>query len=185
MAGTLRYRRGRWEAQVYVGRDERGKRRHLTRTLKADDNRTGRRQAEKILAGLVVEADQRRDEILHPAPVDATATVAQLLNLWYSRPGWLTGRPSRPSRLARTSTVTSSRRIGHRRLSEVRPEEIERMYRRLAENGGRGGGPLKSSSVRRVHTTLAQRRSLRRRSGGRSRRTRCAGSHLHRRGSAR
>ncbi len=138
---------------MYIGRNERGKRRHLTRTLKADDNRTGRRQAEKILAGLVVEAEQRRDEILHPAPVDATATVEQLLDLWYE------------ARLAHWSPkqAESARshidrhlipRIGHRRIDEVRPEEIERMYRRLGEDGGRGGGPLKSSSVRRVHTTL-------------------------------
>jgi integrase len=45
-------------------------------------------------------------------------------------------------------------RIGGQRLQSVRPAAISKLYRDLAESGGRGGKPLGSRSVDSVHRTL-------------------------------
>ncbi|MFI5041698.1 MAG: N-terminal phage integrase SAM-like domain-containing protein, partial [Acidimicrobiales bacterium] len=45
-------------------------------------------------------------------------------------------------------------RIGHMRLQALRPAVISKLYRELAEHGGRDGGPLSAWTVSHIHRTL-------------------------------
>jgi integrase len=45
-------------------------------------------------------------------------------------------------------------RIGHMRLQALRPAVISKLYRDLAEHGGRDGGPLSSWTISHIHRTL-------------------------------
>jgi hypothetical protein len=70
MKGYMRARSGGWELRVYAGRDAAtGRKRYLTRTV-----RGGKREAQRVLAALVVEAA----EIGAPRQ----GTVAELMNEW-------------------------------------------------------------------------------------------------------
>ena len=44
--------------------------------------------------------------------------------------------------------------IGHMRLQALRPAVISKLYRELAEHGGRDGGPLSAWTVSHIHRTL-------------------------------
>jgi integrase len=45
-------------------------------------------------------------------------------------------------------------RIGEMRLQSLRPAMLSKLYREMAEHGGKDGGPLSASTVAHVHRTL-------------------------------
>ena len=45
-------------------------------------------------------------------------------------------------------------RIGHMRLQALRPAAISKLYRDLAEHGGRDGRALSATTVSHIHRTL-------------------------------
>ena len=84
--------------------------------------------------------------------ISASSTVEDFLE------DWLWGKQSlRPSTHA--SYETHVRRhlvpyLGKLRLDRLQAGDVQKMYRLLAEQDGRGGRPLSVSSLRRIHATL-------------------------------
>src|SRR6266511_3652180 len=141
------HRRGRtWSYVVDVGRDPAtGRRRQQTKGGFAT-----RKAAEQALADVV--RDVGRGTYVGRDP----QTVAE----WIER--WL---PSMASKV-RPSTLRDyeeglrrvSERLGHVRLQDLRPLDIEELYAALLVDGHRQGGGLSPKTVRNVH--IALRRSL-------------------------
>jgi hypothetical protein len=50
-------------------------------------------------------------------------------------------------------------RLGKRRLSKIRPADLDALYAELRQHGGEKGQPLEPASVRRVHIILRRLRA--------------------------
>jgi integrase len=146
MRGSVRRRGTTWSYVVDVGRDPaNGRRRQRTK-----GGFVTRKEAEQALAEVI--RDLGRGTYVGRDP----QTVAE----WVDR--WL---PSMASKI-RSSTLRDyeqglgrvTARLGHVRLQDLRPLDIEELYASLLADGHRYGGGLSPKSVRNVH--IALRRSL-------------------------
>lgn len=139
MRGHLQ-RRGSdaWRLKVYVGRDANGTKRYVERTVNGT-----KKDAEGELARLVVEADEGRHVATRPVTFDELidqwlaikATQVEASTLGSYR--WVAKTYVRPA-------------LGDRRLTTLRPYEIDRLY---ADLSGRGLSPR---TVRICHTLIRQ-----------------------------
>ena len=132
MAGSLRLVRGAdvWELRVFVGRDSRGRVRHMQRTF-----RGSRRAAERELARLVA----RQDELPAPVPEEPvcwgpTTTVNDAVIAWRNN-GWedLSPKTRRDYELTWERYIKLS--IGNTRIASLSTYEVERYLRALKNKG--------------------------------------------------
>jgi hypothetical protein len=129
MQGFMRQRGSSWELRVYLGRDAvTGRKRSISRTFKG-----GKRDAQRALAALVAEADRG-------ALARTTATVGELLEEWlaHASPGFS------PKNAKETRGVLDRNLLpylGTVPLSKLGAADLDRLYRRVREAGGRAAGP--------------------------------------------
>lgn len=132
MAGSLRLVRGNdiWELRVYLGRDSRGRVRHLNRTFQGS-----RRAAERELARLVTVQE------LEPAPVPEepvrwgpTTTVNDAIRAWREN-GWEDLSPKTCRDYESTWSRYISPSIGEHRIATLTTFEVERHLRGLKRQG--------------------------------------------------
>lgn len=143
MQGTMRQRSvGSWELKAYLGRDAvTGKKRWAYRTF-----RGGKREAQRALAALVAEAERG-------SLARTKATVGELLEEWFAH-----ASPEFSPKGARETRGVLDRNIlpfvGNVPLSKLGAADLDRLYRRLREKGGRAGRPLAPNTIRRAHGIL-------------------------------
>jgi integrase len=138
MKGHMRERSGGWELRVSAGRDSvTGRKRYLTRTVRA-----GKREAQRALAALIVEAGQ------NGAP--CRGTFAELLEEWFAHaePDF---SPKTAAETRRILDRTVIPRLGDRRVDKLRPSDLDALYGELRTTGGRAGRSLAPATVRRIH----------------------------------
>lgn len=101
---------GVWEVRVFVGRGRDGKPRQVSRTV-----RGSKRAAEKVAAGLTVEAPTS----------EGTRSVAQLLDLWQqlNAPRW---RPASAINQASRARLIAAGPLGRRSVTSLRVEDVDR-----------------------------------------------------------
>ena len=112
--------------------------------------RCGKREAERILAEMVVEAERGG------APATA-ATVGELLEAWFE----LASRDFSPKTVKETRGSIARNLLpplGPMPLAKRTTAELDRFYRSLQQAGGKDGRPLAAATVRRIHGIL--RRAL-------------------------
>jgi len=139
--GHMRKRGNTWELAVYAGIDATGRQRYLRRSVRGT-----KREAERELARLVVEADERDGE-----------SVGELLERWFeiAAPSWT------PWAVVQHRSVIDrylKSRIGDVSVRNLRVHDVDRLYADLRQAGGRRGKPLSAATVRRIHAVL--RRAL-------------------------
>jgi integrase len=145
MAGSARLIRGDdiWELRVFVGRDSRGRVRHLHRTFHGS-----RRAAERELAGLIAAQDAM------PAPVPeepvrwgATTTVNDAIDAWRAN-GWEDLSPKTQRDYESTWQRYIKSAIGRSRIASLSTYDVERHLRALKTQG------LGHDTVRHVRNML-------------------------------
>jgi integrase len=146
MKGFMRQRGQAWELRVYLGADPvSGKQRYATRTV-----RTGKRDAQKALAAMVVAAERGES-------VRTSATVGELLAAWLE-----VAEPDFSPKTVRGTRGYIGRNLmpalGAVPLARLRSSDLDRYYRSLIKSGGVGGRPLEPGTVKRIHGIL--RRAL-------------------------
>jgi integrase len=142
----MRKRGESWELRVFLGYDPvTGKQRYTTRTV-----RTGKREAQRALAEMVVEAERGMT-------ARTTATVGQLLETWFefAAPDFSPKTVKETRGYIDRSLMPA---LGSKSLAKLKPAELDAFYRRLLASGGSGGRPLAPGTVRRIHGIL--RRAL-------------------------
>lgn len=137
----MRKRGKTWELVAYAGIDASGRRKYLRRSTQGT-----KREAERELARLVVEADNQ-----------GTETVGELLERWFeiAAPTWT------PWTVVQHRSVIDRYlipRLGATPVRSLGVQEIDRLYSQLRKGGGQGGKPLTPATVRRIHAVL--RRAL-------------------------
>ena len=135
--GTISERSpGTWRLRAYVGRDSSGRPVQVTRTF-----RGGKREAQKELARLLVEVEERG------APLKGPVTVAELLGRWLEhvapqrQPGTVRGHQNC------VKAVTAE--LGAIRVTKLTAQDLDRAYARWLARG------LAPATVRRYHSVLA------------------------------
>ena len=149
-----RCRRHAWNFTVEVGHDSSGRRRQVTK-----GGFTTRRAA-KIARDAVVR--QYRTGSLAENP---RQTVGPYLDAWLLRKTEVGAlRPTTARAYKRHIDTYLRPHLGHVRLADLSPVQIELMYAAIRRSGA-NGRPLSAASVRRVHATLrsALRDGVRRR----------------------
>lgn len=147
MAGSIRQRgKDSWHLRAYAGRDGfTGRKRYIERTVHG-----GKREAERELARLVVEADGL-------APRAAKdGTLEMLLEEWlaHAATDWSPKTTAVVRGYVNHPIIPA---LGSLSVSKLTPVELDRFYRHLLTVGGKRG-PYKPATVRRVHGIL--RRAL-------------------------
>lgn len=139
MAGQIRKRGERtWLVRVYLGRDPAtGSRKWLSRTVHGN-----RKDAEALLHRLL------RDKDLGALNRPSTVTLAEYLDRWLDEVARHRVRPSTLHGYREQLRRWVYPVLGHRRLCDLAPIELQDLYRRLLERG------LAPASVRRVHARL-------------------------------
>ena len=141
MRGHVRERgRGSWELRAYVGRDPlTGQKRYKTKTVRA----SGQREAEKALAAFVTSLE---------AGVPANGTFGELVERWIetASPGWSPANQV----TVRNAVTYYLPPLLPLPLGRIRTAELDAFYAALRKRGGRGGKPLASATVRRVHSVV-------------------------------
>jgi integrase len=147
--GTARKRAaGRWQIQVYAGRDPRtGKDIRVQRTIAAPHTRAGRKVVDQALAALIVEVETGRINL------GEDPTLAELLERWMAAriPEW---SPKTVVENRRNIDLKILPALGKLRVSKVRPMHLDAFYAQLRRSGGAKGQPLAPASVRKVHVVL-------------------------------
>lgn len=145
MKGHLR-KRGResWQASVYLGRDDSGKKRYLRRTV-----RGSRRDAEAELARLVVEVSEGRHVAAAPIP------FGELLDRWLELKALTVAATTTEGYRFVTERYLRPR-LGERNVASIRAMELDRLYAELFASGGEDGRPLSARTVRICHTVVRQ-----------------------------
>ncbi|HEX7197747.1 MAG TPA: site-specific integrase [Candidatus Limnocylindria bacterium] len=138
MRGHIQQRGKSWRIKAYCGRDESGRKRYAEKTV-----RGSRREADRELKRLLAEVDQSR------VVPGSTLTLDQLLDRWLSVKRlalkestlvgyeWISQRYVRPA-------------LGPRRISSLRPIDLDLLYGELAARG------LSRRTVRICHSVLRQ-----------------------------
>jgi integrase len=133
-----------WRIRVFLGRDDTGKKRYLERTVRGT-----KREAQRVMARLVVEVDEGR----HVAA--AATTFGAVLDRWLEV----------KSATVEATTLASYRwiattylvpRMANTPLDNIRALDLDTMYARLRAAGGTDGGPLSARTVRYCHTVVSQ-----------------------------
>ena len=162
MAGSMRKRTDRgtqaWELRIFVGRDSRGRVRHISRLFHGS-----RRAAERELARLVAEQD-REPAIVYEQEErswDTATTINDAIQAWRDN-GWDDLSPSTTKRYKSMWEVHIKDDIGRRKIASLGPYEVERYFRRLKREG------LSAATVRQIRAILHRACRLARKwSGGR------------------
>jgi integrase len=147
MPGSIRQRgENSWNLRVYAGRDAAtGRKLSIERTVHGN-----KREASKVLAGMVAEADRR------PVASAGKGTVATLCREWLDH--------AAPSFSPKTVEVTRMYiedpiipAIGTISVAKLTPADLDHFYRQLLQVG-RSRGPYAPATIRRVHGII--RRAL-------------------------
>ena len=128
MKGSIRWRDGAWRIQVSGTDPVTGKRIQPQRTVKAPNNRNGRREAESELAKFIVEIEGRK------AALRTGLTVAQVLERYVvaRSPDWSPGSPVETRRrIAQHITPY----IGDIRVDRLRPIDVQQLVERWRAAG--------------------------------------------------
>lgn len=141
--GHIRSRgKGKYQILVPTGRDAAGKYRYVSRTI------TGtKRDAERVRTQLLSEVQQG-----HHGHQGKVTTVADLLRQWLA-----TKTDYAPSTRYQTSNIIEAvviPTIGNRAIGKVTALELDRLYTFLSQQGSKTGGPLRASTVTRVHGVI-------------------------------
>ncbi len=141
MRGHMRKRGKAWEIVAYAGVDAEGRRKYLRRSVRGT-----KREAERELARLVVEADEHEGE-----------TVGELLERWFeiAESSWT------PWAVVQHRSVIDcylKPRIGDVAVRSLGVHDVDLLYAELRASGGRRGKSLSPATVRRIHAVL--RRAL-------------------------
>ena len=143
MRGTIRPRsEGSWTLQVYGGTDPHtGRRRQMTRTIRAPHTKAGRKQAEEELARLVLEVEGGGQQPAAEAP-----TVAELLDRWYRHQvsSWSPSTAVRTRRVIDRELVPA---IGDRQVRRLRAIDLDDLYASCARR-------MAPASVRKIHGVI-------------------------------
>jgi len=142
---NLRWRedRGAWHAQALIGRDENGKQRWATRSIRAPNTRAGKRIAQEGLAEVIVEANRRRATT---APAERGETLRTTIERWADlRAPHLA--PSFPDRVATAVGWLDRTGILDSPTDQLTARDLERAHAFLATEGAlkRSGGLSRSS----------------------------------------
>jgi integrase len=147
MPGSMRQRgENSWNLRVYGGRDPvTGRKISVERTVRGN-----KREASKVLAGMVADVDRR------PVASTGKGTVAALCREWLAH--------ASPSFSPKTIEVTNMYIedpiipvLGSIPVSKLTPNDLDRFYRQLLEVG-RSRGPYAPATIKRVHGII--RRAL-------------------------
>ena len=149
MRGTARRRGpGKWQIQVFAGRDDRtGRGVRVTRTVAAPHTRAGRKVVDQALAALITEVETGRINL------GDDPTLAELLDRWMAArsPEW---SPKTTMENARNIRLKIKPKLGRMKVSRIRAMHLDAFYAELRRSGGVDGGPLAPASVRKVHVIL-------------------------------
>jgi integrase len=144
--GHLRQRGDAFELRAFVGRDPvSGRKKYVTRTF-----RGRRRDAESELSKLVAEVSVGG----HSA---TDTTFGDLLERWFAMAESELS-PSTVRGYRRLISVHIRPGLGTVPLARLSTAQLDDLYRRLKDSGGKEGRPLSPASVRQVHAII--RRSL-------------------------
>jgi integrase len=141
---AVRRRGKKWEVSVEAGRDPvTHKRRRVV------ESASTKREAERREAEIRIKLEQGR------TPARSRITVADLADRWLEakRPEIRLSTSLRYELSLRRHVVP---RIGHLKLRELRPDDIEALYGKLANENGRLGRKLSARSIVNVHRPLAE-----------------------------
>ena len=142
MKGYVRWRAGAWRLTVDAGRDPTtGKRKQLTRTVRAPNTAKGRRQAETALAAFVTEAETGR------TVATSGLLVAELVERYIADRAatWAEGADAKYRAIARKYIAPH---LGTKTAAKLRPADVKHWHGQLRATG------LAEASVGRVHTIL-------------------------------
>jgi len=146
MRGHLRQRGNSWELRAYAGMDPVTRRpKYVTRTVKG-----GKRQAQEALARFVTEVSGGG----HRAQ---DTTVGDLIHEWFE----LAAPELSPTTVKGYDWIIKTYILPILDLvplGKLRTAQLDRLYVKLREQGGRDGGALSAATVRQVHAIL--RRAL-------------------------
>ena len=142
MAGHILERGDSLVLRVYIGRDPLNPKRRIWRSKTIP--KMGERAAGKELAAFVTEVQSQR-----PTSPD---TFGELLERWYeARSGdWSPGTATATRQLIDSRLKP----LHHVKLRDLSVETLDTFYAELRRRGGRKGGPLKASTVVRVHSLV-------------------------------
>jgi integrase len=147
--GTARQRGpGKWQIQVYAGRDETtGRDIRVTRSVAAPHTRVGKKVVDQALAALIVEVETGRINL------GEDPTLAELLDRWMAArsPAW---SPKTVMENRRNIELKIRPKLGKMRVSKVRAMHLDAFYAELRKCGGAKDQPLAPASVRKVHVIL-------------------------------
>jgi integrase len=147
MAGSMRQRgENSWNLRVYAGRDPvTGRKISIERTVRGN-----KREASKVLAAMVAEADRR------PVTAAGKSTVASLCREWldHAAPSF-SPKTVETTRMYIEDPIVPA--IGSIPVAKLTPTDLDRFYRQLLEVG-RSRGPYAPATIRRVHGII--RRAL-------------------------
>ena len=139
MKGFMRQRGASWELRVFLGRDPvTGKKRYATKTV-----RGGKREAQSALAAMITEAERG-------SMARTTATVGELLDAWFefAAPDFSPKTVKETRGYIDRSLMPA---LGTRRLSKLKPADLESGTRYVGSGCRPGIGMARSSrSQRRV-----------------------------------
>jgi integrase len=136
VAGSIREKsKGVWELRVYLGRDDRGRVQHKSRTF-----RGGKREAERALTRLV--ADGERERIVDPAGGGRPGmprwgrgtTLNDAIRGWRDN-GWDDLSPTTTERYEQIWRMYIADGLGRRRIASISPYEVEQFFRELKSQG--------------------------------------------------
>jgi len=147
MSGHLRFRDGAWRLTAEAGTNALGRRVQIHETVRAPNNRTGRKKAELALAALVL-----RGADMAAQTTDETMPLAAFLTGWIDRKrnDWAPStRATDPGIVARHITP----HLGHLPLTDLRRRHIAAWHAELTK---RGCAPASVGKYHRVlHRALA------------------------------
>lgn len=134
-----------WRLKVFAGRDEAGRARYVSRTVRGT-----KREAQRALAALITEVVSGSYAAAAPASTPASATsdgmtVTELLDRWLTRSRDNLS-PSTVIGYERVIARYLGPRFGQRLLTDLRADELERYYLELRADGGRGR-PLQPRTI--------------------------------------
>jgi len=140
--GYVRWRAGAWRLTVDAGRDPTtGKRKQLTRTVRAPNTAKGRRQAETALAAFVTEAETGR------TVATSGLLVAELVERYIAdkAASWAEGAADGYRERARKHITPH---LGLKTAAKLRPADVKHWHAQLRAD------KLSEASVGRVHAIL-------------------------------
>lgn len=134
MRGTVRARgKGRWQIQVYAGRQPDGRERRIARTIHGT-----RREADHALARLITEVEAGQHQGDDP-------TVTQLAEQWYTarHADWSPGTARQYRHQLDRHLLPA---LGTHRARKVRASDLDRLYAQMRAQG------LAPGTIRKTHT---------------------------------